>query len=192
LQGERISSVNEKTRLSAAIRTTTPRRLLDQAIHALLTHPQQFAHVRAGRVGWGEVIEEALRCESPVAHVPLRYAVEDIDLGSVVIRKGEAILASYAAVGRDPKLHGPTADSFDVTRWRSPPTSSNPSPASSPTATAYCRSTYTPPTVRQRPKPRLPFDGVYRLGPASQAPAGQVRTHPPASVRCRRNRRRIW
>ncbi|NNH68575.1 cytochrome P450 [Nocardia uniformis] len=90
--------------------------LLDQAIYSLLTHPDQLAAVLDGKVGWDAVIEETLRYESPVAHLPLRYAVEDIDIDGIGIRKGEAILASYAAAGRDPKVHGATADSFDVTR----------------------------------------------------------------------------
>ncbi|GAA2436569.1 cytochrome P450 [Streptomyces macrosporus] len=101
--------------ISAGHETTV--NLLDQAVTALLTHPDQLAHVRAGRVGWGDVVEEALRFESPVAHLPLRYAVEDLDLpDGLTIRRGEAILASYAAANRHPKLHGDTADAFDVTR----------------------------------------------------------------------------
>ena len=57
-----------------------------------------------------------------MASLPLRYAVEDLSLGElggpdgVVIRKGEAILAAYAAAGRDPEQHGPDAAVFDVTR----------------------------------------------------------------------------
>lgn len=90
--------------------------LLDQAIVALLTHPEQRAAVTDGTVSWENVVEEALRYESPVAHLPLRYAVEDIDVGGVHIAKGEAILASYAAAGRDPKVHGDNAGVFDVTR----------------------------------------------------------------------------
>ncbi|MGW0180309.1 cytochrome P450 family protein [Nocardia sp. NPDC003345] len=91
--------------------------LLDQAIVALLTHPQQRSAALAGQVSWSEVVEETLRYEAPVAHLPLRYAVEDIDIpGGPRIGKGEAILASYAAAGRDPKVHGPTTDSFDITR----------------------------------------------------------------------------
>ncbi|WP_280204192.1 cytochrome P450 family protein [Nocardia farcinica] len=90
--------------------------LLDQAIFALLTHPEQRADVLAGRVSWEEVIEEALRYEAPVAHLPLRYAVEDIEIGEHTIGKGEAILASYAAASRDPKVHGETADRFDIHR----------------------------------------------------------------------------
>ncbi|MRH88164.1 cytochrome P450 [Nocardia sp. SYP-A9097] len=90
--------------------------LLDQAIFALLTHPEQLAAVRAGEVTWEDVIEETLRFEAPVAHLPLRYAVEDIEIDGIRIPKGDAILASYAAAGRDPKVHGDTAESFDITR----------------------------------------------------------------------------
>ncbi|MFG1797500.1 cytochrome P450 [Nocardia sp. NPDC049149] len=90
--------------------------LLDQAIFALLTHQEQRADVVEGRVPWSDLVEETLRVEAPVAHLPLRYAVEDIELDGWRIPKGEAILASYAAAGRDPKVHGATADDFDVHR----------------------------------------------------------------------------
>lgn len=101
--------------ISAGYETTV--NLLDQAITALLTHPEQLAAVRAGTSGWGDVIEETLRWQAPVANLPLRYAVEDIEVGGgVVIGKGEAILAAYAAAGRDRAVHGDTADEFDITR----------------------------------------------------------------------------
>ncbi|GGU28830.1 cytochrome P450 family protein [Streptomyces lavendofoliae] len=90
--------------------------LIDNAIHALLTHPEQLAHLRAGRASWDDVIEETLRSDAPVASLPLRYAVEDIAVEDVVIRKGDAILAAYAAAGRDPGRYGKDADRFDVTR----------------------------------------------------------------------------
>lgn len=91
--------------------------LLDQAIVAMLTHPEQRDAVAAGTVSWAEVVEETLRFQAPVAHLPLRYAVEDIDIeGGYRIGKGEAILASYAGASRDPKVHGPTTAEFDPTR----------------------------------------------------------------------------
>ena len=90
--------------------------LLDQSITALLTYQQQREDVTSGKVAWTELIEETLRHQSPVAHLPLRYAVEDIELGEIRIPKGEPILASYAAANRDPKLHGETAGAFDVHR----------------------------------------------------------------------------
>ncbi|MEV4236546.1 MULTISPECIES: cytochrome P450 [unclassified Nocardia] len=90
--------------------------LLDQAIFILLTHPEQRADLIEGRVPWSDLVEETLRYEAPVAHLPLRYAVDDIELGEIRIPKGEAILASYAAAGRDPNLHGATAATFDLQR----------------------------------------------------------------------------
>lgn len=100
--------------ISAGHETTV--NLLDNAVHALLTHPDQLELVRSGRATWGDVIEETLRAEAPVASLPLRYAVDDITSGEVHIKKGEAILAAYAAAGRHPDYHGPTADRFDVLR----------------------------------------------------------------------------
>ncbi|MEV0334460.1 cytochrome P450 [Nocardia sp. NPDC050717] len=90
--------------------------LLDQAIVALLTHPDQRAAVVDGAVSWADVVEETLRFQAPVAHLPLRYAVDDIEIaGGPRIAKGAAILASYAGAGRDPKVHA-TAAEFDPTR----------------------------------------------------------------------------
>ncbi|WP_069167531.1 cytochrome P450 family protein [Nocardia altamirensis] len=100
--------------ISAGHETTV--NLLDQAIYAMVTRPEQRDIVLKGEVGWSDLIEESLRFEAPVAHLPLRFAVDDIDIEGVHIAKGEPILASYAAANRDPKMHGDTADEFDVTR----------------------------------------------------------------------------
>lgn len=88
----------------------------DNAITALLSHPEQLELVRSGQVSWDEVIEETLRVESPLASLPLRYAVTDIELDGTTIPRGDPILINYAALGRDPALHGDTACEFDVTR----------------------------------------------------------------------------
>ncbi|QCX74218.1 Cytochrome P450 107B1 [Streptomyces sp. YIM 121038] len=101
--------------ISAGYETTV--NVIDQAVTALLTRPGQLDHVRAGRAGWHDVVEETLRHEPAVAHLPLRYALTDIPLpGGGTIAAGEAILASYAAANRHPDWHGPSADAFDVTR----------------------------------------------------------------------------
>ncbi len=89
--------------------------LVCNAVLALLGHPEQLALVRDGRVPWSAVVEETLRRDSPVGHFPMRYALEDIELGGTVIPAGDGILASYAAAGRDPG-HWPDADRFDLTR----------------------------------------------------------------------------
>ncbi|GAA2076856.1 cytochrome P450 family protein [Actinomadura alba] len=89
---------------------------LDNAVTALITHPDQLELARSGQVGWDEVIDEVLRVECPLASLPLRYAVTDIELDGVTIPQGDPILINYAAAGRDPALHGDSAGDFDVTR----------------------------------------------------------------------------
>jgi cytochrome P450 len=90
--------------------------LIDNTITLLDTHPQQLHLLRNGDAPWDEAVEEALRLEAPLANLPLRYAVQDITQGGITIAQGDAILACYAAAGRDPAVHGPTADQFLITR----------------------------------------------------------------------------
>lgn len=90
--------------------------LLDQAIYTLLTRPELRQDVLAERISWADVVEETLRFQAPIAHLPLRYAVQDIQLDGIAIAKGDAILASYAGANRDPKVHGETANEFDPRR----------------------------------------------------------------------------
>ncbi|MDC7339065.1 cytochrome P450 family protein [Streptomyces lydicus] len=91
--------------------------LIGNAVHNLLTYPEQFKQVRSGQASWNDVIEETLRWSPSVANLPLRFAVEDIEIeGGPTIRKGDAILPSFVATGRDPGQHGPTADEFNIRR----------------------------------------------------------------------------
>jgi cytochrome P450 len=89
----------------------------DNAITALVTHPDQLELVKSGERSWNDVIDEVLRMQSPLAQLPLRYAVEDIPLADgITIPQGDAILINYASVGRDPAMHGESAGKFDITR----------------------------------------------------------------------------
>ncbi|MFE0103525.1 cytochrome P450 [Streptomyces sp. NPDC059009] len=101
--------------ISAGYETTV--NVIDQAITQLLAHPDQLALLQSGQADWSEAVEETLRLEPAVKHLPLRYAVTDIVLpDGQTIAEGEAILASYAAANRHPDWHGETADDFDITR----------------------------------------------------------------------------
>jgi cytochrome P450 len=88
----------------------------DNSITALLSNPEQLELVKSGKASWDDVIDETLRVESPLAHLPLRYAVEDIELDGVTIPRGDPILVNYSAIGRDPEVHGDSAEVFDITR----------------------------------------------------------------------------
>ncbi|MET8141396.1 cytochrome P450 [Sphaerisporangium sp. NPDC005288] len=91
--------------------------LITSAVQALLTHPEHLTRINEGAIAWQDVIEETLRFEGPVMHMPMRCALEDIDLGEgVVIRKGDAITIGFAAAGRDPQVHPRCPESFDPTR----------------------------------------------------------------------------
>jgi cytochrome P450 len=92
--------------------------LLTNAVRALCGHRDQLELVMkgAGGVGWADVVEETLRWDAPVSYFPFRYPVRDLTLDGTVIPKGTPVLAGYSAAGRDPSVHGPDADRFDVTR----------------------------------------------------------------------------
>jgi cytochrome P450 len=102
------------TVLGAGFETTVS--LVDNAIVALLDHPDQLALVRSGAASWDDVVEEALRWRPSVPNMPLRYAITDIEVAGVTIGQGEPILAAFGAANHDPRRHGETAGEFDITR----------------------------------------------------------------------------
>jgi cytochrome P450 len=116
--GARLSEFELESMLRAVLGAghQTVADLLDNAVTALLTHPDQRELLTTGRVSWDDAIEETLRAHCPVEYLPLRYAVEDIALDEVTIAKGEPIIIGFCAAGRDPALHGKTANRFDLTR----------------------------------------------------------------------------
>jgi 2-hydroxy-5-methyl-1-naphthoate 7-hydroxylase len=91
--------------------------LIVNATRALLTFPDQRGIAVAGDdQTWAAVVEETLRWDAPIGNFMARYPLEDIVIAGVTIPAGEAILAPYSGVGRDPAQHGPDADEFDITR----------------------------------------------------------------------------
>ncbi|MFB6934006.1 cytochrome P450 family protein [Streptomyces chartreusis] len=100
--------------IGAGFETTV--NLIGNAVVALLTHPEQLADVRSGKIGWDAVIDETLRVHPSIASLPLRFAVSDIEVGDVTVAAGDAIITTYAAAGVDPAHYGPDADSFDASR----------------------------------------------------------------------------
>jgi cytochrome P450 len=96
--------------------TETVVNLVISAVFALLTLPDQYELVKTGKVSWRDVIEETLRAEAPVATMPFRFGVEDIEVDGVTIPAGQPVLVNFAAMGRDPAVHGATAGRFDAAR----------------------------------------------------------------------------
>ncbi|MER6252769.1 cytochrome P450 [Streptomyces sp. NPDC001584] len=96
----------------------TTANLLDHAVVNLLTHPDQLHLALSGRVGWEQVVEETLRHQAPVANFMMRFPTEDLsdEATGLTFSRGDALIINYAAVGRDPGVHGADAELFDITR----------------------------------------------------------------------------
>ncbi|MEW2346872.1 cytochrome P450 [Streptomyces sp. NPDC006684] len=90
------------------------RNLITNTALALLTRPGQRALAEDGEVGWEDVVEETLRTDAPVAHLPFRFATEDVTIAGVTIARGDPVVVGYAATGRDPQVHGAAAGEFDA------------------------------------------------------------------------------
>lgn len=105
---------NLKAMVAAGHETTIG--LILNAVRALLAHPGQLRMVLDGKIPWETVIEETLRWDTPTTHLLMRFATEDIQVGDQVIAKGEGVVISYRAIGRDTDQHGDDADAFDITR----------------------------------------------------------------------------
>ncbi|WP_312884478.1 cytochrome P450 family protein [Nocardia barduliensis] len=105
---------NLKALVAAGHETTIG--LILNAVRALLGRPDQLSAIRTGDLTWEAAVEETLRWDSPVTHLLMRFATEDIAVGDTVIEKGEGVVMSYRAIGRDFAVHGPDADDFDVSR----------------------------------------------------------------------------
>lgn len=90
--------------------------LLVNGVLALTSHRDQLGLLLQGEVSWDRAVEEILRWQPPTANFLMRFATRDSILGDAHIRRGEPVMMSYAAMGRDPDRYGPTADDFDITR----------------------------------------------------------------------------
>lgn len=93
---------------------------LSNLTYTLLTHPDQLAKLRARPELLPQAVEELLRFIPFRKGVGIpRVATEDVELGGVTIRAGEAVHVSYLAANRDPaRFERP--DELDIERPASP------------------------------------------------------------------------
>ena len=98
--------------LVAGNETTT--KLLAAGMLALIENPEQMIKVRANTELIGNLVEEALRIESPVQMLP-RIAKTDVEVGGVNIPKGSMVMVMYGCANRDEAKFA-NADVFDIER----------------------------------------------------------------------------
>lgn len=93
----------------------TPTNFLANAVAALLSHPDQLAALRADPALLPRAVDELIRWCGPALLTVPRFAREDVELFGEPVRKGEAAMASIAAVNRDPRAFA-DPDHLDVRR----------------------------------------------------------------------------
>jgi cytochrome P450 len=69
-------------------------------MHALITHPAQFAKLQANPALIDLAVEEMLRWTSPGRHL-VRTATADVAIGGQLIREGEAVALFFNSANRD-------------------------------------------------------------------------------------------
>ncbi|MFI5794386.1 cytochrome P450 [Streptomyces sp. NPDC051677] len=89
--------------------------LITNAVHALLTHPDQLAALRADMTLLDGAVEEALRYEGPVENATFRYAAQPLEIGGTPIAQGEHVMIGLTAADRD-GARFPDPDRFDIRR----------------------------------------------------------------------------
>jgi hypothetical protein len=99
--------------LVAGFETTV--NLIGNAVHALLSHPAQWADLCDDPAGLaGPAIEETLRWDPPVQRTA-RCAATEVELDGVPVRQGQFVVTMLAAGNRDPEVYS-RASQFDIHR----------------------------------------------------------------------------
>jgi cytochrome P450 len=97
---------------------TTAERLAGM-IYTLLCHPDQLALLRAYPDRVSTAVEELLRYPQFTATGLLRVVTEDLELGGVTLRAGEAVMPIVSSANRDESIFT-NADQLDLFRTDNP------------------------------------------------------------------------
>ncbi|MFJ3193194.1 cytochrome P450 [Streptomyces griseoviridis] len=89
--------------------------LISGGVHALLSHPDQLAALRADMNLIDGAVEEMLRYEGPVESATFRFAAEDLEIGDTLIPRGDPVIIGLDAADRAPSRY-PDPDRFDIRR----------------------------------------------------------------------------
>jgi cytochrome P450 len=93
----------------------TTANLIGNAVHALLTHPQQWALLQTQPHHLSTAIEEFLRFDGPLQISHLRLSTEPIQIGGTTIPASEIVVPGLLATNRHPACT-PQPQVLDLTR----------------------------------------------------------------------------
>ncbi|MFC4530040.1 cytochrome P450 family protein [Sphaerisporangium dianthi] len=93
----------------------TTAHLIGNGVAALLAHPGQLALLREEPALMPRAVHELMRWCGPVQGTRLRYAKEDVEIGGMPVRKGEAVMAVLVGANHDPRVFAEPGR-LDITR----------------------------------------------------------------------------
>jgi cytochrome P450 len=109
-----MESVRANIKLAISGGQNEPRDAVAGCVWALLTHPEQLALARSGRVAWLNVFEEYARWISPIGMSPRRIA-KPFTIGDIALAPEDRIFFMFGSANRD-EAHFDRADEFDINR----------------------------------------------------------------------------
>jgi cytochrome P450 len=118
--GDRLSDTETITLVwHLVLAGQTPTNLIANAVEALLCHPDQMAALRDDTSLMPRAVEELMRwCGPQLLSIP-RYAREDVEIGGVLVGKGEPVTAAIVSANRDPRAFA-DPERLDIRRAAGP------------------------------------------------------------------------
>jgi cytochrome P450 len=108
------ANVRHNIKLTISGGQNEPRKAIAGTVWALLTHPDQLALVRDGKVAWLQVFEEFARWIAPIGMSPRRVA-KAATVNGVDFAPDDRVFLMFGSANRD-EAHFTDADKFDLTR----------------------------------------------------------------------------
>jgi cytochrome P450 len=115
--GMAMESVRANIKLAISGGQNEPRDAISGTIWAMLTHPEQLAIARSGRIKWIEVFEEYARWIAPIGMSPRRVA-KPFSYGGVDFEPEDRVFFMFGSANRDEACFN-DPENFDVTRDKS-------------------------------------------------------------------------
>jgi len=89
--------------------------LIGNGMLALVEHPEQMERLRADPSLIDSAVEELLRFTNPVQMPAPRFAIQDVEVAGVLVRRGQSLAPLTASANRD-ESHFPDPDRLDLGR----------------------------------------------------------------------------
>ena len=109
-----MQSVRANIKLAISGGQNEPRDAIAGTVWALLTHPDQLALLRSGKIPWLQAFEEYARWISPIGMSPRRIA-KSWTIRDVTFEPDERVFLMFGSANRDEK-HFANPEAFDIRR----------------------------------------------------------------------------